>query len=169
MTLSTRIAVMDRGRIVQVGTPTEIYEFPNTRFTADFIGSVNLFEGRVTEVSRGHARVNASELGVTLEVACDEAAVSEGQTVWVALRPEKIAIARDEGGTPAREGHNAIRGQVSDVAYLGDMSIYRVEVAGGRLVEVSVPNLLHSTEREIDWDDPVVLSWPPAAGLVLVE
>jgi putrescine transport system ATP-binding protein len=169
MTLSTRIAVMDRGRIVQVGTPTEVYEFPNTRFTADFIGSVNLFEGRVTAVSGGHARVMASELGVTLEVACEAAVVSEGQTVWVALRPEKIAIARDDVGARPAEGRNVIRGQVSDVAYLGDMSIYRVEVTGGRLVEVTVPNLAHSTEREIDWDDPVVLSWRPAAGLVLVE
>jgi len=166
MTLSTRMAVMDRGRVVQVGSPTEIYEFPRTRFTADFIGSINMFEGQVTRADDSAVVVALPGLSTAFEVATD-VIVRQGQTVWVAVRPEKIAVRKDDGGDlPAV---NALRGTVQDVGYLGDSSIYRVDVGLSEPVEVMQPNVFRSTEREIDWDDKVVLTWTPGAGLVLTE
>jgi len=167
MTLSTRMAVMDRGRVMQVGSPTEIYEFPNSRFTADFIGSINSFEGQVTAVREGRVRVRATGLERELEVASD-APVQQGQTVWVAVRPEKISVTRDSGdGATREEGPNTLRGVVRDFAYLGDASVLRVDVGGPEPVEVTTPNVVRSRRREIEWDDPVVLSWTPESAVVL--
>lgn len=166
MTLSTRMAVMDRGQVQQVGTPTEIYEFPQTRFTADFIGSINLFEGEVTHADGSQVKVRAE--GHAGELVVESTAdVRAGQRVWVAVRPEKIAVRRDENEQLPET--NAFRGVVRDVAYLGDSSIYRVDVGLGEPVEVMQPNVFRSTEREIDWDDPVVLTWTARGGLVLTE
>ncbi len=168
MTLSTRMAVMDRGRVMQVGSPTEIYEFPNSRFTADFIGSINSFEGRVAAVRDGRVTVRASGLDRDLEVASD-APVQQGQTVWVAVRPEKIAVARDSGDdAPGGDDRpNTLRGVVKDFAYLGDASVLRVDVGGPEPVEVTTPNVVRSRRREIEWDDTVVLSWTPESAVVL--
>jgi len=167
MTLSTRMAVMDRGRVMQVGSPTEIYEFPNSRFTADFIGSINSFEGQVTAARDGRVTVRASGLDRELEVASD-APVQEGQTVWVAVRPEKIAVARDSGNAATDDARlNTLRGVVKDFAYLGDASVLRVDVGGPEPVEVTTPNVVRSRRREIEWDDPVVLSWTPESAVVL--
>ena len=166
MTLSTRMAVMDRGRVQQVGTPTEIYEFPRTRFTADFIGSVNMFEGTVQGGDGGRVRVAAESVACALEV--DSAGqLQGGQRVWFAVRPEKLRVRPDDGGTlPAT---NALRGTVRDVAYMGDTSIFRIDCGVGDLVEALQPNIVRAREREIDWDDPVIVEWPVEAGLVLTE
>jgi len=166
MTLSTRMAVMDRGRVQQVGTPTEIYEFPRTRFTADFIGSVNMFEGTVQGGDGGRVRVAAEGVACALEV--DSAGqLQGGQRVWFAVRPEKLRVRPDDGGTlPAT---NALRGTVRDVAYMGDTSIFRIDCGVGDLVEALQPNIVRAREREIDWDDPVIVEWPVEAGLVLTE
>lgn len=168
MTLATRMAVMDRGRIVQVGTPSEVYEFPATRFTADFIGSINIFEGRVERVEADGVVVATPRLSCGLEIA-GRWEVTQGQSVWVAIRPEKIRVEpQSESDNPA-DVRNTARGIVRDVAYLGDSSIYRVEVADGVLIEVTQPNLTRSIERRIDWDDAVVVSWSAEAGLILSE
>jgi putrescine transport system ATP-binding protein len=166
MTLSTRMAVMDRGRVQQVGTPTEIYEFPRTRFTADFIGSINMFEGMVEGVHDGRVRVAADGVPCGLEVD-SPLQVQDGQTVWFSVRPEKLRVRPDDGGElPAT---NALRGTVQDVAYMGDTSIFRVDCGVGELVEVLQPNVFRSRTREIDWDDPVIVEWSTDAGLVLTE
>jgi putrescine transport system ATP-binding protein len=166
MTLSTRMAVMDQGRVQQVGTPTEVYEFPRTRFTADFIGSINMFEGTVEAVRDGRVRIAAEGVPCGLEVD-SPVQVRGGQPVWFSVRPEKLRVRRDDGGDlPAT---NALRGTVRDVAYMGDTSIFRIDCGVGELVEVLQPNVLRSRKREIDWDDPVIVEWTPDAGLVLAE
>jgi putrescine transport system ATP-binding protein len=170
MTLSTRMAVMDRGRVQQVGTPTEIYEFPRTRFTADFIGSINMFEGEVTRAEGGRIEVRATGVAAPLTIQ-SAVPVTAGQGVWVAVRPEKIAVRRadDPQAADGDRGDNALEGVVQDVAYLGDSSIYRVDVGLEAPVEVMQPNIFRSREREVDWDDRVRLSWPADAALVLTE
>jgi putrescine transport system ATP-binding protein len=164
MTLATRIGVMNRGEIVQVGTPTEIYEFPATRFVADFIGSVNMFEGTLVEDEPDHVRVHSAELGGTIYVDHGISA-APGATVWAAIRPEKINIAR---GRPAGED-NVVRGIVKEIAYMGDMSIYLVRIDSGRLLRVSRPNIVRHAEDRISWDEPVYLSWHPSSAIVLTQ
>ena len=174
MTLSTRIAVMNQGRIAQVGPPSEIYEFPGNRFVADFIGSINLFEGRVTYETDEFVAVHCPELESELQIDHGPS-VQEGQKVWVAIRPEKIAIQPDSGGALPTE--NAARGAVEGLGYLGSETIYRVRLGrnqggspnGGRMIEATAPNLTRSARRTVDWDDNVVLTWDSAAGVVLTS
>jgi putrescine transport system ATP-binding protein len=170
MTLGTRLGVMNHGRIVQVGTPADIYESPATRFVADFIGSVNLFEGRVSNGSGEHLRIECSELGCTVEaqrgIAC-----AHGATVWTAIRPEKITIARPNaaGGAPAGAAENAVRGTVREIAYMGDMSIYLVQIGSGRMLRVTLPNIMRGAERPIAREESVWLSWHSSSPVVLTE
>ncbi len=167
MALSTRIAVMDRGSIMQIGTPTDIYEYPNCRFTADFIGSINLFEGVVAAVGDGLVEVVCEEAGCRLAVL-HPGDIRPGTPVAVAVRPEKVAIGREP---PADTARNAAEGQVLDLGYFGDRSLYRVRLASGRIVLVSHQNVRRARddERQVDWDDRVWLSWTPKAALVLTE
>jgi putrescine transport system ATP-binding protein len=167
MALSTRIAVMDKGNIVQVGTPSEIYEFPNSRFTADFIGKINVFEGAVTGVNGWGATISCAAAQGDLEVDSD-GGLARGTPVWVAVRPEKIEISRE---APAAATANTLRGTVKDLAYFGDYSIYRVRLANDQIVHVSRQNVrrLSDDERQVDWDDEVWLTWQRDAALVLTE
>lgn len=167
MTLSTRIAVMDRGSIMQVGTPTDIYEYPNCQFTADFIGSINLFDGVVTGIQNGNVTVTAEGVDSQL-TAAHGGSVQLGMPVSIAVRPEKVAIGRD---APADKDTNAISGHVLDLGYFGDRSLYRVKLASGRIVLVSHQNARRARddERQVDWDDKVWLSWSPRSALVLTE
>ena len=162
MTLSSRIAVMDKGEIAQVGTPTEIYEFPNTRFTADFIGSINMFEGRVAEDGPDHLIVASEEAGCDLYIDHGHS-IREGTQVWVAVRPEKIAIDKESSA----QEHNSTTGIIREIAYLGDASIYHVELASSKVVTVTTPNLVRLAERPLKWDDEVCLVWQAASGVVL--
>ena len=167
MTLSTRIAVMNQGEIVQIGTPTDIYEFPETRFTADFIGSVNLFEGRIKQDSADHVVVASEEAGCDFFID-HGVPIRRGTTVWVAVRPEKIVISK---APPTANETNVTRGKVRDVGYLGNLSIYRIELPNGKILQVSSQNERRSSreERDVDWDDEVYLSWEPSSPVVLTE
>ena len=160
MTVSTRLAVMREGRIAQLGEPHEVYEAPNSRYVAEFIGDVNILEGEVVDAAAG--TVWLSQGGVA-----ELASGREGLTgpVELALRPEKIAIERraDGGGPPA----NALDGKVEDIAYLGDMSVYNVRLDGGGLVRVARTNRFRALEEPITWEDPVRLSWDGSALVVL--
>jgi putrescine transport system ATP-binding protein len=175
MTLSTRMAVMDKGEVRQVGPPLEVYEFPTSRFTADFIGSINFIEGKIAgevkvpDLDGDGVRFVPEGLDASFIVTQPpgETELTPGQAGTLAMRPEKIHVARDEGQTVA--GPNALRGTVSDFAYLGDASVLRVDVGGGRLIEVTMPNMRRSRTRDIDWDDPVVISWDPQAAVVLTS
>ncbi|HEY7740172.1 MAG TPA: polyamine ABC transporter ATP-binding protein [Steroidobacteraceae bacterium] len=165
MTLATRIGVMNHGEIVQVGTPTEIYEYPGSRFVADFIGSVNLFEGRLVEDEPDYVRVKSDELGGTFHVGHGVSAAPDA-TVWVALRPEKIHIAqeRPEGGPD-----NQVQGTVAEIAYRGDQSVYLVKLASGRQVRVTQPNIVRQGGVRISWDDKVWLGWDSASPVVVTQ
>lgn len=164
MTMSCRIAVMNHGAVAQVGTPTEVYEYPNSRFVAEFIGSVNMFEGRVVEEEPDHLLIRSPDAGCDLHIN-HGAPVPMGASVHVAVRPEKIALSKD----PPEElsGRNAVRGVVREIAYLGDVSIYLVELPTGKTVRVTATNLARRADLPISWEDEVTLSWRPFAGVVL--
>lgn len=163
MTVATRMAVMDHGRIVQLGTPSEVYEYPNSRQVAEFIGDVNLFAGQIAETGRDHAVIAAAGgCRIYVDRGVDAAI---GATVWTAVRPEKLRIATEP---PADTATNCLSGTVFDVGYLGDVSIYHVATVAGR-VRATEANRLRLVERPISWDDKVWLSWSPNAGVVLLQ
>ncbi len=164
MSMSSRIAVMDKGRIIQIGTPNEIYEFPNSRYVADFIGSVNLFEGRLVEDESDHCVIDSEEAGCAFHVGHGVSG-TEGMTLWIALRPEKIRMTRSDGPL----GVNELDGVIKEIAYLGDISIYHVRLAGGKTVKVTQPNLSRGAAREFTWEDRVRLCWAADAGVVLQQ
>ncbi|MQB08402.1 ABC transporter ATP-binding protein [Agrobacterium sp. ICMP 6402] len=168
MTVSDRIAVMDKGNVVQVATPAEIYEAPNTRYVADFIGDINIFDANVV--------ANASDLGkpglVTLD--CDglkvtveqECAAANGSQVAYAIRPEKVRISLDQ---PADIAVNSAYGEVWDIGYLGDFSVFIVKLADGRVLRAAQANVSRLVDRPITFGDMVWLNWKPDSGLVLTR
>jgi putrescine transport system ATP-binding protein len=163
MALSTRIAVMNRGQVVQVGTPSEIYEFPQSRFVADFIGTTNLFEGTVSGTEPGHILVQSVEAGCELIV--DELGrFGSGQRVWVALRPEKIRLSKQP--VPGNR-FNQVKGTVWELGYLGNRSTYRIKTETGKLVTVFAQNDRRTSEWSIDWSDEVYLSWTANCAVLL--
>src|SRR5207244_3749054 len=148
MTVADRIGVMNEGRLVQVGTPPDVYEQPTSRWVADFIGDVNLIEGRVVAADDSGSTVESATAG-TLRAASTHAA-KPGGTVWIALRPEKLRIAH---GAPADAAINCMAGDVVDIGYLGDLSIYKVRLAGGFVMTAATANMTRHLERPIGWDD----------------
>jgi putrescine transport system ATP-binding protein len=164
MTMADRIAVMDRGRIVQIATPAEIYELPNSRFVADFIGDINLMECKVTAREGDVSRLHAPVFGCDIEIA-QPVDAGIGDTVWFAIRPEKVRISFDQPESPV----NAVRGEVWDIAYLGDVSIYHTHIANDETVRATVANRSRVVERPVGWDDQVWLSWDRDAGVVLTR
>jgi putrescine transport system ATP-binding protein len=163
MALSTRIAVMNRGQVVQVGTPSEIYEFPQSRFVADFIGTTNLFEGTVSGSQPGHIVVSSAEAGCDL-IVDETGRFGSGQRVWVALRPEKIRLSKQPLGG---DRVNQVKGVVWELGYLGNRSTYRIKTATGKLVTVFAQNERRTSEWSIDWSDEVYLSWTANCAVVL--
>jgi len=161
MTLATRVGVMNRGEIVQVGTPREIYEFPSTRFVADFIGSVNLFAGRLTEDEPDHVRVSCGELPAPVFIDHGMSAPPAADC-WVAIRPEKIDLTR----TAPAQTDNWAHGVIINIAYLGDMSVYLVRLAGGREVRITQTNRTRKPEEQFKWDESVYLSWDASSPVV---
>lgn len=162
MTLASRVAVMADGKLAQVATPRDVYEYPNSRFVADFIGSVNLFEGRVSGDEENHMKLDCAEAGMEIHVG-HGVSCSPGQRLWYALRPEKIRIARERPDQP----HNVVEGTVEDVAYMGSLSIYRINLDSGKQIKVTQPNLDRAAEDPILWDQRVFVSWGNSAGVVL--
>ncbi|MCB1388003.1 MAG: ABC transporter ATP-binding protein [Rhodobacteraceae bacterium] len=162
MTLATRIGVMTEGVIEQVGEPREIYETPNSRFVADFIGSVNLFEGKVGPAAPDFMRVETEDLGPVN--APPVAGLTQGQTVWLAMRPERVWLTRER---PA-EAINTVPGVVQDMGYVGHMSSYMVKLANDRLIRVTQANE-GRRDNPISWDEAVHVSFEPADFRVLTE
>ncbi len=165
MTLSTRIAVMDKGRFLQVGQPKEIYEYPASRFVADFIGTINMFEGTVTDVGHQQLTVESGELGGSLRALGDHG-VEIGQAVCIAVRPEKIFVTRNE---PSNADDIKLRGVVDDLGYLGNLSLYRIRLESGKVIQVSSQNRRRSAKRFVEWEDEIWVSWRPRSGVVLVD
>ena len=167
MTLSTRIAVMDAGKFVQIGTPTEIYEYPESRMVADFIGSINMFEGRVTESGDDHLKVRSNDDDV--EFFIDHGIpVNEGSKVWVAVRPEKIRVSKSP---PRESGVNRIGGVVQDIGYLGNFSTYRIKLDSDKIIDVTVPNQIRPKggRHVVYWEEQVWLQWDASSPVVLTS
>jgi putrescine transport system ATP-binding protein len=162
MTMSTRMAIMEEGRIRQIGVPHDIYEFPNSRYVAEFIGAMNIFEGVVTEDEPDHVLIDSPDAACDLYIT-QTAAFPIGAQVAVAIRPEKIMISK----TPPAGNRNCTTGIVREIAYLGDMSIYHIELPSGKRVQAAVANLLRLSERDVKWDDEVYLFWRAENGIVL--
>ncbi len=158
MTVADRIAVMDRGRLMQVAPPAEIYEQPNSRWVADFIGSVNMFEGRV---GADGTSIDGTALGRLRVAAKIDAA--PGTTVWVGVRPEKLIVSQERQSAV----ENAVAATLVDVAYLGDLSILRLRTADGVALQATIANAARTGQRAVGWNDTVWLAFPPEAAIVL--
>ena len=165
MTLSSRMAVMDMGKFKQIGTPTEIYEFPESRFVADFIGSANIFEGKVIS-SKGGKLTVSTDVGEVF--TSNGRSITEGEKIWLGLRPEKIYLSKAK---PKNIGPNQIKGIVEEIGYLGETSIYKIRLKNGQIIDVSAPNQSRpmSRVREITWEDMVYLNWEPESVMLLTS
>lgn len=161
MTLATRIGVMNRGEIVQVGTPRQIYEFPTSRFVADFIGSVNLFEGRLIEDEPDHVRVECAELATPVWVDHGMSA-PPGALLWVAIRPEKIGLQRERPLAP----DNWAQGVIREVAYMGDVSVFLIELLSGRTIRATQANNSRKPEERFHWNESIYVSWDASSPVV---
>jgi putrescine transport system ATP-binding protein len=164
MTVSSRIGLMINGELEQVATPSELYEVPSSRFVAEFIGDVNLLEGRYD---------GSGEFG--LEMVCKESEstiqstqrldVARGTTIWAAIRPEKLEISKQPPeGTP-----NVLKGKVWDIGYGGSFSTYHVHLPNGKTMTAVRANRERSLEKSITWEDEVYLSWAPKSAVILTE
>jgi putrescine transport system ATP-binding protein len=164
MTVADRIGVMNAGRLVQVATPAEIYEQPNSRWVADFIGDVNLIEGRVVSSGLGQIMIESvAGGGVSVHHSAD---VANGTHAWVAVRPEKVRL---ETQCPSADGENCFVGHVVDIGYLGGLSIYKVKLDNGLTMKAAVANRTRVMEQAVGWNDRVWLCFGPDAGLVLTR
>ena len=164
MTMSTRMAVMNEGRIRQIGTPSEIYEYPNNRFVAGFIGAVNQFDGRVVEHQGEELVVHCESAGSDLRVRTQQG-VTSGTPVAIAVRPEKVRISAEQ--PPPEE--NTLSGTVEEIAYLGDVSVYHVRVEGGALIEAQLTNRARRAAAPLSWGDQAWICWSADDALVLLE
>ncbi len=165
MTMADRIAVMDKGELMQVATPPEIYETPSTRFVADFIGDINLIEARVTEKSETGTRMMSIRDGFEIE-SNQITDAATGDTVWYAIRPEKVRIAQGQAEAGVA---NSVGGMVWDIAYLGDVSIIHTKVSEQEdaTLRATFANVARLVEKPITWEDDVVLSFDRDAGVIL--
>jgi len=164
LALSHRIAVMNKGRVEQVDEPSKIYGFPTTRFVADFIGHCNLLSGPVRDSRDGIVTVDVAGLG-PVRVAANST-LATGRPGTVALRPEKIRIARE---APAEASVNRCSGTVSDLLYMGDVTMYKVDTPGGQKVEALLANSASGRTKFFEVGDAVAMSWPIAAGHFIAE
>ena len=168
MTLSTRIAVMDQGQFSQIGTPTDIYEYPETRFVANFIGNANMFEGRVVENGADYVIVKSIKSNISFYID-HSAAVRANTAVWVALRPEKIMVS---AAAPASlPEHNFVAGIVDDIGYLGNFSIYKIRLQDGRIIEITHPNQSRPKHGRhlVEWEETVYLNWAAHSPVLLTK
>ncbi|BBE35347.1 ABC transporter ATP-binding protein [Sphingosinicella microcystinivorans] len=171
LSMAGRIAVINRGLVAQLATPSDLYEFPTNRFVADFIGSVNLFDGRLVVDEPDRAVVDSPEIG---RIYLNHGVTGpHDANIHVALRPEKIAMIPEAKGKPSApecpEGDNIAHGQIRGMSYLGDITIYEVKLDSGRVIRVSRPNLSRYDQEDFTWDDKVWLSWHGSSPVVLLS
>lgn len=164
MTVASRVAVMDEGRVMQVATPERIYEAPESVYVADFIGDVNIVSGTARAVGDGLFQLNWAEHAVPF-IAASDTMLSDGQACHLAIRPEKITISAE---CPP-EAENAVQGKVLDIAYLGNLSTYHVELPGGQVIKAQTANTCRISRRSFTWEDPVWISWTKTAGVLLSQ
>ncbi|MEQ6203015.1 ABC transporter ATP-binding protein [Sulfitobacter sp. HNIBRBA2951] len=164
MTVASRVAVMDEGRIIQVATPGGIYETPNSVYVADFIGDVNIIKGTAKPSGKDRYYVDWGVNQAPI-LATSERPFSDGQECHLAIRPEKISISKEK---PA-QADNAVRGKVLDIAYLGNLSTYHVELPDGQIIKAQTANTRRLSRRTITWEDPVWVEWTATAGVLLEQ
>lgn len=173
LAIASRIAVMHKGAIAQLGTPNDLYEFPASRFVADFIGSVNMFEGKLTKDGTDEAVVACPDLAPHSVYMPHSSPGNAGSSVWVAIRPEKLNLHKDTGEPPAvpecPAAHNVARGEIKEISYLGDTSIFHVQLPSGQLLRVSRPNRSRYDQEHFDWGDTVWVSWTGSSPVVLLS
>jgi putrescine transport system ATP-binding protein len=162
MTLSTRIAVMDRGRFIQTGTPTEIYEYPRDRFVADFIGSANILDGKVLSNLEGMIEVSTYLGKFSFK---SNSNISEGSNLFVGLRPEKISISK----ATSKSGNT--NGYIDDIGYFGNTSRYKVRLDEGQIIDVTAQNQKRPKNEKdrLAYEDKVNLSWDNASAMLLLK
>ncbi|MDR2074945.1 MAG: ABC transporter ATP-binding protein [Holosporales bacterium] len=164
MTISTRIGVMDDGRIRQIGTAHDIYEFPNSKYVAEFIGEINIFDGVVAESKVDYALIKSQEANCYFYVV-HTGAIPIGTTVSLAIRPEKVMISTVRPTYP----RNWTQGVVKEVAYLGNVSAYYVKLESGKIIKATLPNLFRIIGRNIMWGDVVYVFWRAENSVVLTS
>ncbi len=164
MTMADRIAVMSHGKVVQVATPAEIYEAPNCRFVADFIGDVNIFDGKVTTAANGAVEI-AVDSGFTVRTASTDAPAI-GAALGFAIRPEKLRVTRT---APANASINAAKGELWDIGYLGDMTVFHVRLSNGNVVKASSLNAQRSVDDPFTYDQEVWVSFDEDGGVLLKD
>ncbi|MBL8789409.1 MAG: ABC transporter ATP-binding protein [Rhizobiales bacterium] len=162
MTLASRIAVMDRGIIRQIGAPSDIYENPNSRFVADFIGSINMVEADVVRVDGETVEVSAGQLGAHVKVLAH--GWSPGERASLAFRPEKVTISRKKPAGAV----NVLKGKVQDFGYFGKDSLYRIKLPTGHVLSVNAVNAERvAAEKAVaTWEDEVYLTVSPASAML---
>jgi putrescine transport system ATP-binding protein len=167
MTLSDRLAVMDAGRFIQTGTPTQVYESPNNRFVADFFGTINFFNATVVSADPATNTLCAKleKTGTQLNANSD-VAFAAGTEITIAVRPEKIIVSQQR---PEGDHLTITKGTVEDLAYYGNRSLYRIRSQSGRIIQVSAQNYQRSEALVLEWDDEVFLSWDSSCNVVLSE
>jgi putrescine transport system ATP-binding protein len=162
MTMSTRVAVMDAGRIVQVSTPSNLYEYPNSRFVAEFIGAVNMLRGTVVDQQEERVLVHCHDVELDVWARYVEP-IPMGTDVNVAIRPEKIDVAEAE----PHGVENVVRGRVVEIAYLGDVSIYHLQTDDGFVLRVQETHAARSADPHYNWGDVLYLVWHARDAIVL--
>ncbi len=161
MTVASRVAVMDNGRIIQADTPARIYEMPNSVYVADFIGEVTIIPGTARKSGEGY-EISYAE-GMAPLYAETETAFANGETCHIALRPEKVAISADK----PEDRRNAVQGKIIDIAYLGNLSTYHVALPNGQMIKSQTANTRRLSRRGFTWEDTVWLSWTDTAAVLL--
>jgi putrescine transport system ATP-binding protein len=164
MTMADRIAILDKGEVMQVATPAEIYEAPGSRFVAGFVGNVNLFEGRLDTLDASGAKISAGN-GFAIR-SQNFGSAEQGEPVAFAIRPEKIKVSSKK---PQDVSSNAVEGEIYDIAYLGDMTVYHVKLDDGQVVKASTLNASRVVEDPLTWQDRAWISFAPDAGVVLTR
>ena len=149
---------------MQVATPAAIYEYPNSVYVADFIGDVNILKGTVRPNGQDLYQLDWHSDRAPISAA-SETPFAEGQEAHLAIRPEKIAITAQKPSGAV----NAMQGKVLDIAYLGNLSTYHVELPGGQVIKAQTANTRRIARRDITWEDTVWVSWSPTAGVMLAE
>ncbi|MGK2923323.1 MAG: ABC transporter ATP-binding protein [Methyloceanibacter sp.] len=171
LAIASRIAVMNKGSIAQLGTPSDLYEFPASRFVADFIGSVNMFEGTLIDDQPDEATVKCPELEPHRIHVPHAVLGQESSKVWVAIRPEKMNLHKDADAPPTLPecppAHNVAKGEIKEISYLGDISIFHVLLANGALIRISRPNRSRFDQDDFGWGEKVWVSWGGTSPVVL--
>ncbi|WIY26733.1 ABC transporter ATP-binding protein [Parasedimentitalea psychrophila] len=164
MTVASRVAVMDHGKIIQVATPDRIYETPNSVYVADFIGDVNIIQGTTTANGKDSYAIAWADAQAPLTANSNQP-FSDGQNCHLAIRPEKVAISADK----PEDAANAVQGKILDIAYLGNISTYHVELPTGVVIKAQAANTRRISRRSYTWEDTVWLSWTATAGVLLAS